>query len=877
LFACGEDAPRIDAVVYGLAGPGLVLEDETGEHFEIPLNGPIALPTSLARGQGYALHIASQPTDPAQLCTLSNASGVVGAPGEPVAIECVTPGVRELAISSGLVSPGESLGVVWASREASSCTLGSTTIDPTAADFGTTAVEVDTDTTFSFTCDVGGQTAQRTAAVVVADTSWVDVSAALTHTCAVKGDGRLFCWGWSVVGAHGADDNRATPSQEPTGATDWMNVSAGGGHTCAMKRDGRVFCWGGGYRGALGTGEPDEGPMPLQEATAATDWAQISAGSGFTCALKTDGRLFCWGWNGYGQIGVPSQGEEDARLSPVQEATGATDWRVVRAGEMHACAIKHDGRLYCWGWNLFGQIGNGTSGDAPTAVTQEASGATDWVEVSPGWNHTCARKQDGRVFCWGEGIHGQLGQGATASSFVPVQEATGALDWASISADGSSTCAVKLDGRAFCWGRGEYGQLGNSVLDDQPTPVQEATRATDWARVDVGANRHGCGLKTDGRIFCWGRGRELTGDGAPTKRTRPTREVTVATDWVDVSVSLTRSCATTSEGRIRCWGWQLANEATDGQPLAVVGPIAPADERSAATDWARVSTGGGHTCAIKTDGRLFCWGLGDDGQLGDGTSTSTLDPVQEATAATDWASVAAGWHHTCAIKSDGRLFCWGDGANGRLGNGAASGSAVPVQDSTEGAWAQVSAGVSHTCAVAVDGRLACWGEGTNGRLGDGSSSERHAPSFIGGADWAQVSAGNEHTCGVKLDGRLFCWGAGGAGALGSDTSADAEAPVQEASGAINWAQVSAGASSTCGLRMDGTLYCWGENNAGGVSSVPLQEADAAATWTAVSTARGPAASHTCGVREGGRVFCWGDDQFGQIGVGAPPSPIWPVD
>lgn len=387
--------------------------------------------------------------------------------------------------------------------------------------------------------------------------------------------------------------------------------------------------------------------VPVQESTEATDWAQVSAGTGHTCAVKTDGRLFCWGVEGEGKLGRKPQ----AGLAPAQEFTAATDWADVSTGWLHSCAVKTDGRLFCWGNGSDGQLGNGST--MPSLVpAQEWSEAMDWVQVSAGNEHTCALKKDGRLFCWGRGS--ELGHNSYESRSLPVQESTAATDWAQVSTMGSHTCALKTDGRLYCWGQGYYGQLGRNSTTNSLVPVQELTEATDWVQVS-GGGAHTCALKTDGRLYCWGAGGEgRLGHGSTTNSLVPVQEATEATDWV------------------------------------------------------QVSCGSYHTCAVKVDGRLYCWGHGDDGELGHGSATDSLVPVQEATEATDWARVSAGTHHTCAVKKDGRLYCWGEGR--QLGTDSTERRLVPTPEGTTATnWWLVAAGSYVTCSLKTDGRLFCWG------------------------------------------------------------------------------------------------------------------------------------------------------------------------
>jgi alpha-tubulin suppressor-like RCC1 family protein len=377
-----------------------------------------------------------------------------------------------------------------------------------------------------------------------------------------------------------------------------------------------------------------------------TDWAKVSAGFDYSCAIKTNGSLFCWGDNSYGQLGDNSTTESQA---PVQESSASTDWTRVSAGKDYACGVKTNGKLFCWGYNHYGQLGNDSTEESYVLV-QENTAATDWASVSAGRDHTCAVKTNGTLFCWGNNYYGQLGNDSTEESRVPVQESAAATDWVNVSVGGGHTCAVKTNGTLFCWGENFYGILGNNSTDHSPVPVQESTATTDWANVSA-SDSYTCAIKTNGKIYCWGRN----------------------------------------------YFGGLGNNPTADSPV-------PVQESTAATDWANVSAGGGHTCAVKTNGTLSCWGNNESGQLGNNSFHSRGEPVQESTAVKDWANVSAGYYHTCAVKTNGTLFCWG-GGHTEVGMTGTSGhytsvsysstlnyGLVPVQVSTAATdWASLSA------------------------------------------------------------------------------------------------------------------------------------------------------------------------------------------
>ena len=341
---------------------------------------------------------------------------------------------------------------------------------------------------------------------------------------------------------------------------------------------------------------------------------QISAGRNLTCALRASGRVLCWGDNQYGSLG---DGTTTSRALPTL-VFGLTDAIEVSVGGKndntrltygaHACARRDSGAVLCWGNNLFGQIGDGTtiSRQYPTVVP----GLTDAVEVAIGGTHSCARRVTGTVVCWGQNNYGQLGDGSTSNHLLP-GDVQGLTDAVHLAVGELYTCALRATGSVVCWGINDNGQLG----DGSTTNHRVATSVAGLSdAVGVSASGvHMCALRATGAVVCWGYNRYgQFGDGTTTNRLVPTAVVGVL-DAVEVSANWQHTCVRRASGSVMCWGANAFGELGDGSTSDRLIPTAV----SGLTDSIQLSCGEDHTCALRTSGATVCWGSNSIGQLGD--------------------------------------------------------------------------------------------------------------------------------------------------------------------------------------------------------------------------------------------------------------------
>lgn len=642
-------------------------------------------------------------------------------------------------------------------------------------------------------------------------------------------------------------------------------VDAGAQFTCRLKANGSIWCWGLNSHGQLGIGtlaNPQHRSAPVQVGTD-THWVSLSTGWAHSCAIKTNGSLWCWGDNESGQLG---DGNVVDRSTPVRVGTG-TDWAQVDAGGSTTCALKVDHTLWCWGANTNGQLGDGTTTDrrSPTQV----GSAADWASVTTTIGTTCGLKTDDTAWCWGYGGQGQLGNGASVDSLTPVPVSS-TIGWRELSGGSWNLCGVKTDGTAWCWGYGGNGQLGSDTFLSN-VPIQVGS-GSDWSNVSA-FQFHSCGVKTDGSGWCWGiNSSGQLGNGTRVNSTQPTR-VAGDTTWVRIAAGYEHTCGLTTSGGAACFGVNEFGTLGNGHSFAEPTPLPIASPPA----WDQVSTGAWHSCGIAADESLWCWGLASGGRLGDGSSVSDRGPQQVDAGA--WRQVAAGGSHSCAVKADHTAWCWGANIDGQLGTAGGGTQQTPVQLGAAADWDAVAVGLGQqpgqgfSCGLKVDGTIWCWGANGKGQLGDGTTTSRPTPAQVGAdSDWATITAGSAHVCATKDDGTAWCWGGNANGQLGDGTVVDRSTPTQVGA-ATGWTSVSAGDRHSCGVRA-GTLWCWGANESSQLGDgtgtsrlLPTQVAPAVSTWTSVAAGF----THSCAVRANGTLWCWGDGSAGSLGIGTLPS------
>lgn len=677
--------------------------------------------------------------------------------------------------------------------------------------------------------------------------------------CLVRHDGEVVCWGRNSNRQLGLTDSamqtadRHSLIDAPVVGTSGTNPT----QTCARTGDGRLFCWGVGVL----TGSSNPRAIHLNNASQITD---IGVGDEHVCIRGGDGSVWCRGGNAFGQLGRGFASAAEGGFAPVKLPGGANLGNVasIHVGRFSSCAGLADGTARCWGAPFQGRLGTGTTPPDNT-VAQPMSGIAHFVRGAVGNTHACAITADlAGLRCTGSDWHGELGDGTNppVDRFTAVNALLGNFEFVSNNANlgfGGFFRFVprEAQGRAqIAGGSSHFCTIRRSVIDHAGT-VQS-------------------------RVYCWGRndfGQVDPGaiDEYGNVRTGPVlRPTLIPLNGVPVSVSTSSfsSCALMSGGTVWCWGRHLVGEAgtqNNFRPLREGMHTGVFPQQVAGVSNAiALSSGNSHTCALIANGTVQCWGNNDQCQLGRGLivvngsnqwHSGTPEPVKVGTPTVPTGvldhviQIAGGGAHTCALRSDGSIHCWGRGDRGAAGEGVPQ--QIRVIEETHHVWpyvildravrsyngltipstegeparvpASISANYSATCVRYASGVLECWGDRVAGQLGDdwmggGMPTHTRAAGFVSQpAPVLAHAGGGGVNCALRSDGELFCWGtcdlAGRGANCGIYAGSYNRLSVQLADGGVPLRNVVSVALSrspdgtACAVLADGAVRCWGSN------------------------------------------------------------------
>jgi len=351
-----------------------------------------------------------------------------------------------------------------------------------------------------------------------------------------------------------------------------------------------------------------------------------------------------------------------------------------------------------------------------------------------------------------------------------------------------------------------------------------------------------------------------------------------------ISAGEDHTCILKSDGKAYCWGDNSVGQLGNGSTESSMTPVAV----SGGLNFESISVGWDHTCGVTDANDAYCWGRGRYGRLGNGSSENSMIPTA-VSGGLSFESVNSGLAHTCGITTDGDAFCWGRGEDGILGQNSVASSPVPVPVSGGLTFGSINAGSATTCAIATNGDAYCWGASDFGNLlgqGEDERDGKIAPGLVAGKFHFKpnsVSVGLDHVCAISTADKAVCWGRGRYGKLGIG-SADALGVIEnlmtprEVKGNISFAQLATGVFQTCGIATNGKAYCWGRNGSGqlgdGTTTMRVEPTAVSANLKFKDIAIG--SDHACGISSNDEVYCWGNGNAGKLGTHSADNKLTPT-
>ncbi len=630
-----------------------------------------------------------------------------------------------------------------------------------------------------------------------------------------------------------------TGAQPVSAQASLSQIEVGGSHACALDAGGVVTCWGDDAGGKVS----DWGRARYRSER----FSQVSAGNFLTCGIKTDGSVMCWGYpeNEDGTNRESTNEDWDTWTARTTQ-TGYTGWvntppesvkfraGSLSVGNYHACAIKTDGEMACWG-----KAGS----DRLVIPTDGGAAITDWLMVEAGFAHNCGIRgtdlsQGGGVTCWGRTSHNRSDGPSGAGPFIDVTLAT------------FNGCALAVDGSVECWGG--HSAYINANLNHHVNTAPAGVTFTSIEMSTGASNLYGCGLADDGRIYCW---------GLVTATSQLPRTVPPGGSFASMSIGETNSCAVDAGNYLTCWGDQ--NNAlfmppsgqfkqTDGgsdfscaiktdDTVVCWGGIGYAADYPRTGAFKKLAVGDVHACGIKADDTVQCWG----GVQAAGPPVVRLAYARPPTGS--FKDISAGPQLTCGVKTDGTLECWG-------GDGDGTTDTHSRLTEPAGAFDRVAVGSTHVCAIKTsDKSIECWGEeisfqrsGTTHDIsGFGNPTSTTPPS--GAHRYIDITAGEGHTCAIREDKKAVCFG------YHSDSRQyiPGATAARGGFGVHSYVDIATGGNPNCAiLESNGALSCWNSEKS---QYLPTAEIQAMSGFKSL----GAGTSHMCAIGSGNGLVCWG--------------------
>ena len=707
------------------------------------------------------------------------------------------------------------------------------------------------------------------------------------HSLALKNDGTVFAWGYNVNGQIGIGNTQNQPLPiQVANLSGITSIASSGYHSLALKNDGTVWAWGLADAGQLG--DPTGYNYEPIEVLGVNNVTSIATGDRHSLALKNDGTLWAWGSNSTGQLG---NGTADGNSNTVPtEVSGISNVSTIAATYDSSFILKNDGTVWAWGSNSDGLLGDGTGVDSYVPI--QPIGATNVTSLSVGYGHPFLFKSNNTVLAWGWNYTGQLGDGTTNSALSPIVTL---LPQVSIDGNSCTNTTVFSNTQISCttpagtagakdisvYVEGYYtGNLSSAFTYNAPFALTSVTPNNGSTAGGTSITLNGSGfLNTPSHLQI-----SIGGSNCTSINVVSSTQVTCVTPSAGIT-GAKDVVVTNGDGQIAT----LTGGYTYTGSICSITPLSPSSGSTLGgtnvtltgsgfvNQFTKVAGGYGHSLALKDDGTVWSWGMNNKGQLGDGTTTQRLTPVQ-VSGLSGITSIAANTYQSFALKNDGTVWAWGDNGYGQLGDGTTTDRLTPVQVSGLSGITSINAGTFHSLALKNDGTVWAWGDNGYGQLGDGTTTQQLTPVQVSGLSGVtNIHTGYNNSFASKSDGTTWAWGWNNSGQLGDGTTTTTSTAVQ-VSNISNITSITGGYGYSIALKNDGTVWSWGENSVGQLGDGTTTNRSTAVQVLGLSSVTSIATGvyYSIALKNDGTTWTWGLNFAGQLGDGTTTDRSTPM-
>jgi alpha-tubulin suppressor-like RCC1 family protein len=696
------------------------------------------------------------------------------------------------------------------------------------------------------------------------------------HSLYSNSTGRVWGWGYNFQGQVGNNTNIdvATPVSILGTAKTFLKIAAGQNHSIAIDKNGRLWGWGLNGQGQIGDNSVTNRCTPVSVAGVVKTIYEISAGSNHSNGIDNTGLVWSWGFNSGGQLG---DNTIISKNTPVSILGARKTFCKISSGETHTLALTNRGAVWAWGNANTGRLGDNqqvTNRCTPVSVLGTAK---TFCKISAGSSTSYGIDKNGRLWGWGTNSSGQIGNNSTGLASTPVSILGAVKTFCEISGGGSYALALDKNGRAWGWGYNGAGGIGDNSTTQRNTPVSVAGSVKTFCRIDAGHGAtlmHSLAIDKNGGVWAWG---DYTfgklGIDSPSSRRTPASIRGATKTFCMVSAGFGFSGVIDNRGRVWSWGSNPGGQLGDN---SLTSRATPVSILGAVKTFCQIAVSGLHMLALDQFGRAWSWGNASSGRLGDNQiATNRCTPVSVLGTTKTFCRIAVGCigAHSLAIDRYGRAWSWGNAGNGRLGdNQIATNRCTPVSVlGTAKTFCQIAGGNTHSLAIDRYGRVWAWGSAQNGRLGDNQvlTSRLTPVSVLGTAKtFCQIAGGQTWSMAIDRYMQVWAWGNNSSGQLGDNSVTSRLTPVSVLGARKTFCQISAGAAHSLALDNRGRVWGWGDNSSaqlgdGTITSArtPVLVGGVTKTFCRISAGN----SHSTAIDRYGRTWTWGVDTGGQLG------------